>query len=57
MLVTVSFIHIKLCNTSIESFNERLHFFFYTDELCAICEDVMTKKHEKKDDLTVFCAI
>ena len=30
------------CNTCIESFYEGLHFFFYTDELWAIYEDIMT---------------
>ena len=30
------------CNTSIESFYEGLHFFFYTGELCAIYEDIMS---------------
>ena len=30
------------CNISTESFYEGLHFFFYTDELWAIYEDIMT---------------
>ena len=30
------------CNTSFESFYERLHFFFYTDDLWALYEDIMT---------------
>ena len=44
-------------NASIESSHQELHFFLYTDEHWAIYEDVMTKKAQQLDDLTVLWAV
>ena len=36
-----------MCNASIESSHQGLHFFLYTHEIWAIYEDVMTKKAQQ----------